>query len=349
MNMKTLLIVVLVGSISAVHLFYTGSQISFHVLHQQLFFIPLVLTSFWFGMRAGLFAALVISFLYGPSMIFRHHEEGIHLVVFTQVSLYLSIAFLMGWLSDRQREQQHRLLKGERINTLAKAASTLSFEIRDIVKGIEEIHRQSGGLKEESANDDFLAEADRLKRLLDALGHFTPSLDHSALSSDLNNILEYSASKFQEEAARKRVKIVLEQDETGCPSMVPPESITRIFDSLVSNAIDFSERGEVIILRSIRGGKVCAMEVVDSGPGVSKENEAKLFTTFFTTKPDGYGLSLSSGRKVLRDLGGDLVYETGQKGGAIFRMIIPRETQDKSIEKFANAKLANGTNSPTAE
>lgn len=348
MFIKFLLIVVLVVSVSIVHLFYPGSNTSFHFLHQQLFFIPLVLASYWFGVRAGLFTAFAISVIYGPPMIFQNHQEGMHLLVFTQISLYLFIALLMGWLSDRQRRQQLLLLKNERISTLGKAASTLSFEVRDIVKGIEKIHRQSGGLKGVSADDDFLAEIDRLKRLLDVLGQFTPSLDQLALSTDLNSILQYSSSKFQEEADRKRVKIILEQDETGCPSMMPPESITRIFDSLVSNAIDASEQGQVIKLRSIRGGKACTLEVADSGPGVAKENEEKLFTTFFTTKPDGYGLSLSSGRKVLRDLGGDLVYETGKNGGAIFRMIIPREPQDKKIEEFARKKF-NESSSSTVE
>ncbi|MCP4339328.1 MAG: hypothetical protein GY799_10680 [Desulfobulbaceae bacterium] len=325
MHIKFLFIVVLVVSISILHFIQIGSHTSLHILDQQLLFVPLVLASFWFGVRAGLFTAAVISVLSVLQMISGQHEKDIQLINYTQIALYFAIAFLMGWLSDRQREQQHQLLKNERINTLGKTAKTLSFEVRDIVKGIEKTHRQAGGFASISANDDFLAEIGRLKKLLDALGQFTPSISQVDLSTDLNSILQYSSLNFKEEATLKRVKIILEPDETGCPSMIPTEPITRIFESLVSNAIDFSEQGQGITLRSQRGGKTCILEVVDSGPGISKENEEKLFTTFFTTKPDGYGLSLSSGRKVLRDLGGDLVYETGKDGGAIFRMIIPRE------------------------
>jgi signal transduction histidine kinase len=352
MNFKILLIVILTGFIAAVHLLYTGSNAGFHVLHQQLFFIPLVLTSFWFGKKAGFFAAVVISLLYAPAMILMHQGTGSHLVVFTQVSLYLFVAFLMGWLSDRQRIQQEQLIKGERISTLGKAASTLSFEMRDIVNAIDGIYKKSEGLKKASANDEFLFEMDRLKRLLDALGQFAPSPQHIALSNDLkspqhialsndlNHILQYSHSGFREEAARKRVKILLEPDTNGCPSTVSPEAISRIFGSLLANAIEFSKPGQSVILRSIRGGEKCVLEVVDSGPGVAQENESKLFTPFFTTNSDGYGLSLSAGRKVLRDLGGDLVYESRQNGGAIFRMIVPREHQEESIEKFAANNLS---------
>lgn len=328
MHIKFLFIVVLVVSISFLHFIPTGSHTSFHILDQQLLFVPLVLASFWFGVRAGLFTAAVISIFGFLQMISAHHEDGIQVIFYTQIALYFAIAFLMGWLSDRQRKQQHQLLKNERISTLGKTAKTLSFEVRDIVKGIEKTHRQAGGFTSIAANDDFLAEIGRLKKLLDALRQFSPSLDQVDLSTDLNSVLQYSSLNFKEEASRKRVKIILEPDETGCPSMIPTEPITRILDSLVSNAIDFSEQGQVITLRSHRGGKTCILEVADSGPGISKENEEKLFTTFFTTKPDGYGLSLSSGRKVLRDLGGDLVYETGKNGGAIFRMIIPREPQE---------------------
>ena len=325
MHIKFLFIVVLVVSVSFLHFIQIGSHTSFHILDQQLLFVPLVLASFWFGVRAGLFTAAVISILGILPMLSAHNKEGLQLMIYTQVGLYFSIAFLMGWLSDRQRKQQQQLLKNERISTLGKTAQTLSFEVRDIVKGIEKTHRQAGGFTSISANDDFLAEIARLKKLLDALGQFTPSLNQVNLSTDLNSILQYSSLKFKAEATLNRVKILLEPDETGCPSMIPTEPITRIFESLISNAIDFSEQGQVITLRSQRGGKTCILEVVDSGPGISKEYEEKLFTTFFTTKPDGYGLSLSSGRKVLRDLGGDLVYETGKNGGAIFRMIIPRE------------------------
>jgi len=325
MAIKTLFVVFLVGSISAVHLLYTGTDLGFHVLHQQLFYIPLVLASFWFGTRAGLSTAVAVSILYGPAMLLRHHEGGMHLTVVTQIALYLFVAFLMGWLSDRQRRQQQQLLKNERIPALGKAASTLGVEIRDIVTGVHSIYRQSGGLKNDDANDDFLSEIDRLKRMVDGLSHFAPTLDHTSLSTDLNDILRHSFKKYSRQAAGKGLNMTIEPTGTGCPSTISVEPLFRIFDELVNNAIDFSQRGQAVVLRSFSGENEWVLEVADSGPGVAKENEEKLFTAFFTTRPDGYGLSLSSGRKLLRDLGGDLIYRPGAHGGAIFRMLIPKE------------------------
>jgi len=339
MKAKIILIVALVAVLSAIHLSYNGTQPGFHLLHQQLFFIPIVLTSFWFGTVPGLLVAIIVSVLYGPAMILRHSTQEMHLLVYAQISLYLFVAFMMGWLSDRQRRQQEQLLKGERITAMGKAASTLSFEILDIIKDAEGIYRLSGGLKDSSGNDDFLSEVSRLRRLVEALGRFAPSLDHLSLSTDLNDILRHSFSKFQDEAGRKGIKLILREDKDGCPSMLAQEEITRVYDCLVSNAIDFSQRGKAVILQSVRGGQECMLKVIDSGTGVSKEHESKLFSVFFTTKPDGYGLSLSSGRKAMRSLGGDLTYEAGKNRGAIFTVTVPREKSDESIEDFAANRI----------
>lgn len=43
-------------------------------------------------------------------MLLRHHEAGMHLTVVPQIALYLVVAFLIGWLSDRHRRQQLELL-----------------------------------------------------------------------------------------------------------------------------------------------------------------------------------------------------------------------------------------------
>jgi signal transduction histidine kinase len=338
MIVKTVTLLIFIVSISAVHVLYRGAEQGFHILHQQLFFIPLILASFWFGLRIGVTITTVISLLYALPMVFHYHDASGHLIVITQISLYFVVALLIGWLSDREQKQQGKLFQNERTTALGKAASALSFEVQDIVRRIEAIQQQSSG-GSNPEKDDMLTEINRLKRLLEALGQFSSPLGDLTLSHDLNELIMQRLPTYQQNATSKGVKIVIELDQGGCPSMVTTESIPRVIDSLVDNAIDFSKRGQSIILRSKRGGDSCHLEVVDFGPGVSIENEAKLFTVFFTTKPDGYGLSLSSGRKALRDLGGDLAYRANENGGAIFKIKIPRESTEENIKDYVSSAL----------
>lgn len=340
MIVKSGIIAVLIGIISSLHILYHGSEPGIHVLHQQLFYVPLILTSFWFGLRSGAALAIVISLLYGVPMILRMHGESGHLVVFTQVCLYFFVSMLIGWLSDRERRQQSKLFQNERVTALGKAASGLSFEVQDIVRQIENIHHRSKGKEtDDHQQDTMLLEINRLKELLEALGQFNAPLTDAALSHDLNELILQRMAKYQQSAGQKGVKVVANLDQRGCPSMVTTEAIPRVIDSLVDNAIDVSLRGQSIVVRSERQADFCTVQVVDSGPGVSKEDEEKLFSVFFTTKPDGYGLSLSSGRKALRDLGGDVFYSPNEGGGAIFTMKIPRESEGENLQDYVRSAL----------
>jgi two-component system sensor histidine kinase DctS len=63
--------------------------------------------------------------------------------------------------------------------------------------------------------------------------------------------------------------------------------------------------------------------VADRGGGISEEVAARLFTPFFTTRPDGMGLGLSLCRTVVEQHGGALAYEANRPRGTVFRFTLP--------------------------
>lgn len=72
------------------------------------------------------------------------------------------------------------------------------------------------------------------------------------------------------------------------------------------------------------GRRVC-IRIADTGPGLSPEVQASLFTPFFTTKPSGSGLGLGLviSRGIAQDYGGDLVAASRAEGGAVFTLRLP--------------------------
>ena len=67
------------------------------------------------------------------------------------------------------------------------------------------------------------------------------------------------------------------------------------------------------------------LEVQDDGPGVTAEDEAKLFQPFFTTKPvgKGTGLGLSVSYGIIESYGGAIGYSGNEWGGATFFFELP--------------------------
>jgi signal transduction histidine kinase len=74
-----------------------------------------------------------------------------------------------------------------------------------------------------------------------------------------------------------------------------------------------------VVVTARRVDRVVEWEVRDSGPGVAKELEDKIFAPFFTTREKGTGLGLAFVREIARDHGGEVTVDRGPEGGARFR------------------------------
>jgi len=105
--------------------------------------------------------------------------------------------------------------------------------------------------------------------------------------------------------------------------------VRTIVANLVHNAIKFSPEGGEIICRVYRDGPVAAVEIADSGIGLSDQDLAVLFTRFGrivnprTSGIGGTGLGLYVSRELARAQGGDISAVQRADGGSVFRFTVP--------------------------
>ena len=65
------------------------------------------------------------------------------------------------------------------------------------------------------------------------------------------------------------------------------------------------------------------MTVEDSGKGIAEGDLDRVFTPFFSTKPDGLGMGLSISRSIVQVHGGKIWAENNARHGAIFHCVLP--------------------------
>ncbi len=105
--------------------------------------------------------------------------------------------------------------------------------------------------------------------------------------------------------------------------------LQQVLLNFVTNAeqavVAAAPRERRIIIRTADVDSRLRVEVEDTGPGVSPEDESKLFQPFFTTKPvgEGTGLGLSVSYGIITSLGGEIGYRRGEAGGALFYFELP--------------------------
>lgn len=76
-------------------------------------------------------------------------------------------------------------------------------------------------------------------------------------------------------------------------------------------------------------GSFVEFAVEDTGPGVPADVQERMFDPFFTTKETGHGtgMGLATVHGIVHEHGGHVVYETGERGGARFRVLLPAAAQ----------------------
>ncbi len=140
---------------------------------------------------------------------------------------------------------------------------------------------------------------------------------------DLKTLLEESIPSLQTRFPNVRFTFSLPEkmSVTGDATL-----LRRIFSNLLRNGAEACRgSGEIqISSRWSAGGEAWKIRFADSGPGVPPEHRAKIFSPFFTTKPEGTGLGLALVKKAVHLLEGKIELEDSERG-AVFVLSLPAE------------------------
>jgi signal transduction histidine kinase len=108
--------------------------------------------------------------------------------------------------------------------------------------------------------------------------------------------------------------------------------LQQVLLNLISNsfdALESSQGAREILIRTKRlDTDTIIVAVKDSGCGIPAHNIPKLFTRFFTSKPDGLGMGLSISRSIVEAHGGRLDVKNNPDRGATFYFTIPVDKKD---------------------
>jgi signal transduction histidine kinase len=146
----------------------------------------------------------------------------------------------------------------------------------------------------------------------------------------------------EKDASDRNVKIIFEQKKEEAKTIYADESkILQVIDNLLSNALDFTKDGTITMKvydLSIRSDykenndtqESIAIEVKDTGSGISEEIMARLFEKFSRRSDSGAGLGLYISKKIV-DMHGGKFWAQNNRGtkGATFTFTLP--TKEKTM------------------
>jgi PAS domain S-box-containing protein len=256
-------------------------------------------------------------------------------------SMVEQVAVQLGRVAERERYQKEladaRDQAMEASRQKSEFLATMSHEIRTPLNGVI-------GLNDLLLRTELAPEQLRLASGVQVASR--------ALLSVINDILDFSkieAGRLELETLDFEVRPLLDQVisvlaesarskglelSSSCDHDVPevlagdPTRLSQVLTNLVSNAVKFTDRGEVLVRATAEPGPddrtVLRVDVTDTGVGIDPAEVDALFAPF--TQADasttrvygGTGLGLAISREIVEALGGELSYAQNPAGGSIF-------------------------------
>ncbi|MDZ5601623.1 transporter substrate-binding domain-containing protein [Pseudomonas sp. RP23018S] len=255
-----------------------------------------------------------------------------------------------GWIdiSDRRKLVQDLRLAKQQADDANRAKSTflatISHEIRtpmNAVIGMLELalrRADEGELDRPAIEVAHQSAKDLLGLIGDILDVVRIESGHLSLTPEAVNPIELveSVGRVFDGLAREKglaLRVVIAPD-AGCHARLDPLRFKQILSNLVSNAIKFTEQGQVRICVAVRertsaGTATLDLDVHDTGIGISEDDLKRLFCPFGQVNPDsqqarnGTGLGLVISRNLCEMMGGSLGLESLQGVGTRVRLQMP--------------------------
>ena len=233
--------------------------------------------------------------------------------------------------------QRERLVQTERVAAWRELARRLAHELKNplfplqlTVENLVRAREQSPEIFEEifrESSQTLLAEISNLKGIIGRFSEFSKMPQPQLQRVQVNEIVETVSRLFQAQfqaQGREAIHCQMQLDRRLDPIAADPELLHRALSNLVLNAMDAMSNGGTLTLRT-RGddGKV-AIEVCDTGSGLTREECERIFTPYYTSKQHGTGLGLAIVQSVVSDHGGRISVQSEPGKGTTFVIELPR-------------------------
>ena len=248
----------------------------------------------------------------------------------TREGRYLGCVFILIDFTQEKR-MARAMLQSERMAALGAMSARIAHEIRNPLASISGSAQMLGEMPVASESDRKLVnlivtESARLNRILSGLLDYARDRSPSLREVSVTGIF-------------RKIRLMLEKDPAFRPELVnlcqivengeilfnsDPDILVQVLLNVALNALQALPDGKGTLEFAARiDGTNVRLEVRDNGRGMGREEAARAFEPFFTSKPNGTGLGLAASLHYVQALEGNIILESSEGAGTSVTINLP--------------------------
>ena len=239
-------------------------------------------------------------------------------------------------LSDitQQKLSTEELIENEKVSSILLLAGGVAHELGNPLNSLT-IHLQLLGrkLRKLRASPDTAAAQESLKvcqeeverldgiisNFLEAIRPRSPDFSDVNPAEILEEVLRFQGSELE----NRGIKVDVELPAAPAVILADKNQLKQVFFNLVKNAMEAMQPGGILRVRSRADDESLFLLFGDTGSGIKREDFARLFQPYHTTKQGGHGLGLMIVHRIMRDHGGQVGIDSKEGVGTVVSLQFP--------------------------
>jgi len=215
--------------------------------------------------------------------------------------------YFTGILRDltQSKALEEKISRAERLAALGQLVAEITHEIKNPLMVIGGLTRQLMRNLQDRRGIEKLGivsrEVERVEKLLRELRDLYVPKPLETELLDLNDLLEEVAGSIEADITKRRIQLHIKPSPSPIMVRADRDRLKEVFLNLLFNAVEAIESDGKIHIRSASKENRAEVSVTDDGGGISEQDQERIFTPFFSTKPEGSGLGLNISRRIIEE------------------------------------------------
>jgi PAS domain S-box-containing protein len=218
-------------------------------------------------------------------------------------------------------------LQAEKLESKSMVIRTLAHEIRNPLNNINVSIEQIKAMVSEDDLELLNIVQRGVRRIDDLINQLMDSSRYFKMKftvMPIQTVLDKALKEAMDRIVLKKIKLEVDYSPAPASVLVDQEKIKIAFLNIILNAIEAMEEGKGVLRVEVKSRpNVHEVIISDNGCGMSEEVSARLFEPYFTAKPNGVGLGLSSAFAIIQSHKSTIEVASKVNEGTVFTISFP--------------------------